>query len=75
MPADDPLGKRGQTLDQFLRLDASRGESSEVCPYGRKCTYGTKCKYSHPNKYTSAVIRDEAAERARLYQRQLKQYL
>lgn len=74
MPADDPLGRRGVTLDQFLRLDPSKAESSEVCPYGRKCTYGIKCRFNHPSKHTSAV-RNDAEERALMYRKQLAQYM
>ena len=61
MPAEDPLGKRGMTLDQFLRLDSGLSAEAENCPYGRKCTYGTKCKYSHPERYKSAVMHVEKA--------------
>lgn len=49
MPAEDPLGKKGPTLDQFLRINPL-STSNDLCPYGRKCTYGTKCKYRHPEK-------------------------
>ncbi len=51
MPPDDPLGKHGPTLDNFLRKEPKVLVSmAPVCPYGKKCTYGNKCKYSHPER-------------------------
>ena len=49
MPPDDPMGKNGPTLDQFLR---KKTISSDVqpCPYGKKCTYGNKCKFFHAER-------------------------
>lgn len=64
MPPDDPLGRHGPTLDQFLRRSsaghkgssaASTRNSSQLCPYGRKCTYGIKCKYAHPERSAAAA--------------------
>ncbi|XP_066254279.1 probable ribonuclease ZC3H12D isoform X1 [Euwallacea similis] len=55
MPPDDPLGRAGPTLDNFLRAQPRKGEISGTpppppCPYGKKCTYGNKCKYHHPER-------------------------
>jgi len=51
MPPDDPFGKNGPTLDQFLRKKVK--VPSRACPYGKKCTYGNKCKYYHPDRATN----------------------
>ncbi|KAF7266647.1 hypothetical protein GWI33_020142 [Rhynchophorus ferrugineus] len=54
MPPDDPLGRTGPTLDNFLRAQTRKGEVTgpppQPCPYGKKCTYGNKCKYHHPER-------------------------
>ncbi|KAL1494071.1 hypothetical protein ABEB36_009727 [Hypothenemus hampei] len=55
MPPDDPLGRSGPTLDNFLKRQTRKGEISGTpppppCPYGKKCTYGNKCKYHHPER-------------------------
>ena len=42
MPPDDPLGRHGPKLKEFLRKGMG-----QLCPYGRKCTYGKRCKYLH----------------------------
>lgn len=47
MPPDDPLGRTGPTLDNFLRVQP---RSPPPCPYGKKCTYGNKCKFHHPER-------------------------
>ena len=47
MPPDDPLGRNGPSLDNFLRIKAVPSEPRQPCPYGKKCTYGNKCKYLH----------------------------
>ncbi|XP_067950844.1 probable ribonuclease ZC3H12B [Watersipora subatra] len=57
MPAEDPMGRKGLTLDQFLRVNAVETRTGQ-CPYGRKCTYGNKCKYGHPERANSAIIGD-----------------
>lgn len=44
VPPDDPLGRYGPKLDQFLSK-SSPNSSAPPCPYGRKCTYGNKCKW------------------------------
>ena len=49
MPPDDPLGRRGPKLDQFLSIDAIPA-NAQLCPYAKKCTYGNKCKYYHPER-------------------------
>uniref|UniRef100_A0A0K8TCB8 C3H1-type domain-containing protein n=1 Tax=Lygus hesperus TaxID=30085 RepID=A0A0K8TCB8_LYGHE len=48
MPPDDPLGRSGPTLDNFLRV--RRSEPPPPCPYAKKCTYGSKCKFQHPER-------------------------
>ncbi|KAE9552661.1 hypothetical protein FO519_004140 [Halicephalobus sp. NKZ332] len=49
MPPDDPLGRRGPKLDQFLSFGPS-ATNAQLCPYAKKCTYGNKCKYYHPER-------------------------
>lgn len=43
MPPDDPLGRHGPKLDQFLTF-AHTPLNAQLCPYAKKCTYGNKCK-------------------------------
>lgn len=52
MPPDDPLGRSGPTLDNFLRMgnNLKKAEYSSLCPYAKKCTYGNKCKFLHPER-------------------------
>ncbi|XP_077598601.1 putative ribonuclease ZC3H12C [Stigmatopora nigra] len=51
MPPDDPLGRHGPSLDNFLRKRPVVAEQKkQPCPYGKKCTYGHKCKYYHPER-------------------------
>ncbi|XP_012882392.1 PREDICTED: probable ribonuclease ZC3H12D, partial [Dipodomys ordii] len=51
MPPDDPLGRRGPTLSNFLsKKPRPPAPSWKHCPYGKKCTYGIKCKFSHPER-------------------------
>ncbi|XP_076466687.1 uncharacterized protein LOC143297953 isoform X2 [Babylonia areolata] len=51
MPPEDPLGRRGPTLSNFLCKEPTSPPSlPPECPYGRKCTYGNKCKYHHPER-------------------------
>ncbi len=48
MPPDDPLGRHGPSLEEFLR---TTGEHKlRQCPYGRKCTFGHKCRFFHPER-------------------------
>ncbi|XP_060084709.1 uncharacterized protein LOC132563974 [Ylistrum balloti] len=52
MPPDDPLGRHGPSLDNFLSREPTVPLSlPPVCPYGiKKCTYGNKCKFYHPER-------------------------
>lgn len=51
MPPDDPLGRHGPSLDNFLRKKPLTLEHrKQPCPYGRKCTYGIKCRFFHPER-------------------------
>ncbi|XP_024150349.1 probable ribonuclease ZC3H12C [Oryzias melastigma] len=51
MPPDDPLGRHGPSLENFLRKRPVVPEQKkQPCPYGKKCTYGHKCKYYHPER-------------------------
>jgi len=45
MPPDDPAGRHGPTLDEFLKKGCGK-----PCPYGRRCTYGNRCKFLHPER-------------------------
>ncbi|XP_042297234.1 probable ribonuclease ZC3H12D [Sceloporus undulatus] len=51
MPPDDPLGRHGPSLVNFLRKKPHFPEPKwQLCPYDKKCTYGIKCKFSHPER-------------------------
>ncbi|TSO15197.1 Endoribonuclease ZC3H12A [Bagarius yarrelli] len=51
MPPDDPLGRNGPTIENFLRKRPLISETRlQHCPYGKKCTYGVKCKFYHPER-------------------------
>ncbi|ELU17590.1 hypothetical protein CAPTEDRAFT_22887, partial [Capitella teleta] len=68
MPPDDPLGRRGPSLDNFLRREALPSEDTPpLCPYQKKCTYGNKCKYFHPERglQPQKPISDRMAEQAK----------
>ncbi|XP_076179138.1 zinc finger CCCH-type containing protein regnase 1 [Ptiloglossa arizonensis] len=50
MPPDDPLGRSGPTLENFLRIIPKKSDPAPPCPYAKKCTYGNKCKFRHPER-------------------------
>ncbi|KAM9320129.1 endoribonuclease ZC3H12A [Gastrophryne carolinensis] len=69
MPPDDPMGRKGPNLDDFLRKRPLGPENKKLqCPYGKKCTYGMKCKFYHPERLnqTQRSLADELRENARL---------
>ena len=54
MPVEDPLGKSGPSLDNFLRFETTlNSQYMKRCPYKKKCTYGTKCKFWHPERQSA----------------------
>ncbi|XP_039218333.1 probable ribonuclease ZC3H12B [Crotalus tigris] len=62
MPPDDPWGRHGPSLENFLRKKPVIPEhKKQPCPYGKKCTYGHKCKYYHPER-TNQPLRSVADE-------------
>lgn len=70
MPPEDPLGRRGPTLDNFLRkVPLNPPQPPPECPYGRKCTYGNKCKFHHPergsqpHKLVTETLKEHAAQK------------
>lgn len=70
MPPDDPLGRRGPSLDNFLSRQPARSQENlpPPCPYGsKKCTYGNKCKYYHPERgnIPQKSVTDKLAEHAK----------
>uniref|UniRef100_A0A3Q0R589 Zinc finger CCCH-type containing 12Ab n=1 Tax=Amphilophus citrinellus TaxID=61819 RepID=A0A3Q0R589_AMPCI len=66
MPPDDPLGRHGPTLENFLRR-VPKTQKKQPCPYGKKCTYGIKCKFHHPEraKQSNRALADELRESAK----------
>ncbi|XP_034401806.1 ribonuclease ZC3H12A [Cyclopterus lumpus] len=66
MPPDDPLGRHGPTLENFLRRFPKTAKK-QPCPYGKKCTYGIKCKFHHPEraKQSNRLVADELRENAK----------
>lgn len=66
MPPDDPLGRYGPTLENFLRR-FPKTPKKQLCPYGKKCTYGIKCKFHHPEraKQSNRLVADELRENAK----------
>ncbi|XP_037683622.1 endoribonuclease ZC3H12A isoform X2 [Choloepus didactylus] len=69
MPPDDPLGRHGPSLDNFLRKKPLASEHrKQPCPYGRKCTYGIKCRFFHPERPSrpQRSVADELRANARL---------
>uniref|UniRef100_V9K965 Ribonuclease ZC3H12A n=2 Tax=Callorhinchus milii TaxID=7868 RepID=V9K965_CALMI len=68
MPPDDPLGRHGPSLDNFLRKKPVVPENKrQHCPYGKKCTYGIKCKFYHPERinHPQRSVADELRANAR----------
>jgi hypothetical protein len=73
MPAPDPLGKNGPSLDNFLLFETVVNQKH--CPYRKKCTYGTKCKFFHPERESKKQfktafesVNDEVQENRRLFE-------
>ncbi|XP_074543521.1 endoribonuclease ZC3H12A [Halichoeres trimaculatus] len=66
MPPDDPLGRHGPTLENFLRR-FPKNQKRKPCPYGKKCTYGIKCKFHHPERtnHSNRSVADELRDSAR----------
>ncbi|XP_068566745.1 ribonuclease ZC3H12A [Cebidichthys violaceus] len=66
MPPDDPLGRHGPTLENFLRR-FPKTTKKQPCPYGKKCTFGIKCKFHHPEraKQSNRLVADELRENAK----------
>ncbi|XP_017289601.1 endoribonuclease ZC3H12A [Kryptolebias marmoratus] len=57
MPPDDPLGRNGPTIDDFLRKKPWTPDNRQQhCPYGKKCTYGLKCKFYHPERVNQSQL-------------------
>ncbi|XP_004645549.1 probable ribonuclease ZC3H12D [Octodon degus] len=68
MPPDDPLGRHGPTLSNFLSRRPRPPEPSwQHCPYGKKCTYGIKCKFYHPERLhrVQLAVADELRAKTR----------
>ncbi|XP_076592363.1 endoribonuclease ZC3H12A [Chaetodon auriga] len=69
MPPDDPLGRHGPSLDNFLRKNPLPTEQKrQLCPYDKKCTYGIKCKFYHPERSNQSYLSlaDELREKAQI---------
>uniref|UniRef100_A0A8C7ZUT7 Zinc finger CCCH-type containing 12A n=1 Tax=Oryzias sinensis TaxID=183150 RepID=A0A8C7ZUT7_9TELE len=66
MPPDDPLGRHGPNLENFLRK-FPKTKKKQPCPYGKKCTYGVKCKFHHSEraKHSNRTVADELRDSAR----------
>ncbi|XP_040821576.1 probable ribonuclease ZC3H12D isoform X2 [Ochotona curzoniae] len=70
MPPDDPLGRHGPTLSNFLSRKPRPPEPSwQHCPYGKKCTYGVKCKFYHPERphHAQLAVADELRSKTRAW--------
>ncbi|XP_028327332.1 endoribonuclease ZC3H12A isoform X2 [Gouania willdenowi] len=69
MPPDDPLGRHGPNLNNFLRKKPLPVEHKrQLCPYDKKCTYGIKCKFYHPERANQSYLSlaDELREKAQI---------
>ncbi|KAM8854843.1 putative ribonuclease ZC3H12C isoform 1-T2 [Spinachia spinachia] len=69
MPPDDPLGRHGPSLENFLRKRPIAAENrKQPCPYGKKCTYGHKCKFYHPERGSQPLraVADELRASAKI---------
>nr|CAB3267874.1 probable ribonuclease ZC3H12C [Phallusia mammillata] len=66
MPPDDPLGRNGPSIDNFLRKrPASEEQTKPQCPYGKKCTYGKKCKFFHPEcSFSQKSVTEQLKEKS-----------
>ncbi|MED6232115.1 hypothetical protein ATANTOWER_021617 [Ataeniobius toweri] len=66
MPPDDPLGRHGPNLENFLRK-FPKTQKKQACPYGKKCTYGIKCKFHHPEraKQSNRAVADDLRQNAK----------
>lgn len=75
MPPDDPLGRKGPSLDNFLRMKPKAPEVlPPACPYGKKCTYGNKCKYYHPERgnQPQKSVTERLVEQAKIQLQEVK---
>lgn len=77
MPPDDPLGRSGPTLDNFLQKEPTQPEPlPPPCPYGsKKCTYGNKCKYYHPERKNipHKSVTEKLAEQAKQRMQEMRE--
>ncbi|XP_061737501.1 endoribonuclease ZC3H12A [Nerophis ophidion] len=55
MVPDDPLGRYGPNLKNFLRK-FPKTQKTPLCPYGRKCTFGLKCRFQHPERAKQSTL-------------------
>ncbi|XP_077206351.1 putative ribonuclease ZC3H12D [Paroedura picta] len=70
MPPDDPLGRHGPSLANFLSKKPLLPEPRwQLCPYGKKCTYGNKCKFYHPERVNcdQISVADELRAKTKSY--------
>ncbi|XP_015271035.1 PREDICTED: probable ribonuclease ZC3H12D [Gekko japonicus] len=70
MPPDDPLGRHGPSLANFLSKKPLTPERKwQLCPYGKKCTYGNKCKFYHPERVNcdQISVADELRAKTKSY--------
>ena len=58
MVPEDPLGRRGPRLEDFLQFDTRLPQKgavpekpgAKVCPHLGHCTFGKRCKFYHPDR-------------------------